>query len=365
MAEIKGHLALLPALQFNIVGSGEELEMALPHRIVVLAFPVVQSLDIIGIVEVFAEANRQANKLGRPDAYKIDVAGPKAGLLETSSGIPFCAPMGFGEIEGPVDTLIFASGAGARAAADDKALVDVLRQLAIHATRVASVCTGVYPLAATGLIDGRRATTHWARCDAFAAKFPLITVDADAIFVDNGKFHTSAGGTAGIDLGLSLVEDDLGLSLALAVARQLVVFLRRPGGQSQFSSHLMVDVDSERAGRFAPLLRWLPDHLDEDLSIDALADRVAMSPRNFARQFRATIGATPAQYVNRLRLDMARRLLTEGDLPSGEIAFRCGFGAAETMRLAFQRVLRTAPQHFRERFRSTPRSSEHDRVPAE
>jgi transcriptional regulator GlxA family with amidase domain len=179
-----------------------------------------------------------------------------------------------------------------------------------------------------------------------------VKVDPDAIFVSDGKFHTSAGGTAGIDLALALVEADLGRSVALAVARQLVVFLKRPGGQSQFSGFMQAQVDIIGRDRFSRLLDWMLGNLDSDLSVSALAGRAAMSPRNFARRFRENMGATPAQYVQRLRVDAARRLLTEGDMATAEVAVRCGFGTVETMRLAFRRHFKVAPQQFRSMFRS-------------
>jgi transcriptional regulator GlxA family with amidase domain len=322
-----------------------------PHRVVVIVFPRVQSLDVVGAVEVFADANRQAEVLGLPPPYAIQIAAPVGGLVETSSGIPIVAGLSIDQISGPLDTLIFGSGRGAREVVGNDRLIAAVRRLAMLTPRVVSVCTGAFPLAATGLLNGRRAATHWARCQEFAQKFPYVTVDPDAIYVKDGKFHTSAGGTASIDLALSLVESDLGRTTALASACQLVVYLKRPGGQAQFSGHLMVEMEGATSDRVSALLRWVVKHLNEDLSVDELAARAAMSPRNFARRFRAEMGVTPAQYVQRLRLDAARRLLTEGDLPTDQVAARCGFGARETMRLAFQRHLRVAPQEFRQRFR--------------
>lgn len=323
------------------------------HRVVVVVFPRVQSLDVVGAVEVFADANKQAEAHGLPFVYDIQVAAPVAGLVETSSGIPFLATASLEQITGPLDTLLIGSGRGAREAAANETLIAVVRRLAVSANWVVSVCTGAFPLAATGLLDGRRAATHWARCKEFSQKFPSVRVDPDAIYVTDGKFHTSAGGTASIDLALSLVEGDLGRATALASACQLVVYLKRPGGQAQFSNHLMIEIEQRASDRISALLGWMIEHLDQNLSVEQLASRAAMSPRNFARRFRAEVGASPAQYVQRLRLDAARRLLTEGELPTDLIAARCGFGARETMRLAFQRHLRVAPQQFRERFRRT------------
>jgi len=246
--------------------------------------------------------------------------------------------------------LIVAGGLGARAASRDRKLLAALRRVARRTPRVASVCTGALPLAATGLLDGRRATTHWDACAAMARRFPKVKVDPDAIFVVDGKYHTSAGVTAGIDLALALVEHDLGRAEALAIARQLVVFLRRPGGQSQFSGHLQAEPGTVAGERFAALTRWMLDHLAADLSVEALAARAHMSPRNFARRFNEAMGTTPARYVQRLRLDAARRLLSEGGLAVAEVAHRTGFASLETMRLAFRRHLKVAPQDFRQRF---------------
>jgi transcriptional regulator GlxA family with amidase domain len=323
------------------------------HRVVVVAYPTCQSLDLMGVIEVFADANRQAEATGLPKQYSAELAAPNVGLVETSSGIPLMASLSIDRISGPIDTLIVGSGSGAREAAEDSHAVAELRRLAVTAKRVAAVCTGAFPLAATGLLDGRNAATHWARCKQLAQRFPEVTVDADAIFVTDGKFHTSAGGTAGIDLALALVENDLGRQIALAIARQLVVFLKRPGGQSQFSGHMMAQIEGENSERFAALGRWMLENLDSDLSVDTLAARVAMSPRNFARRFREAMGTTPAQYVQRLRIDVARRLLTEGEMQTGEVAARCGFGSLETMRVAFHRHVHVAPQQFRARFRRT------------
>jgi transcriptional regulator GlxA family with amidase domain len=301
-------------------------------------------------MEVFADANRRLEEEGRSSHYKVTLAGLAAGPIDTSSGVQLIAPIGLDTLDFVPDTLILGSGPGARAATQDSVLIEAIRDIAVRAPRVASVCTGAFPLAATGLMRGRRVATHWARCQLLGQRFPEVTVDPDAIFVSDGKFHTSAGGTAGIDLALSLVEADLGRHIALAVARQLVVFLKRPGGQSQFSGHMMAQVSDEN-GKFSRLAQWMLENLNEDLSIPSLAQRSAMSQRNFARRFNSVMGMTPAQYVQRLRMDAARRLLTEGDLSTSEIAARCGFGTMETMRLAFQRHLHVAPQQFRARFR--------------
>jgi transcriptional regulator GlxA family with amidase domain len=211
------------------------------------------------------------------------------------------------------------------------------------------VCTGAFLLAEAGLLDCRRATTHWAACRELAARFPGVTVESDPIYVRDGDVYTSAGVTAGIDLALAFVEDDLGPRAALEVARWLVLFVKRPGGQSQFSAQLAGQLAAREPLR--DLQEWIPGHLDRDLSVTALAERAFMSPRNFARAFRREVGMTPAAYVESLRVERARLLLQSGDASVAEVARRCGFGTEETMRRAFHRRLRVGPAEYRERFR--------------
>lgn len=327
------------------------ISISAPHRILVLAFPNAKSLDLVGFMEAFADANRQAATYGSGAPYELTLVTPQPGPIETTSGISLHIGKGLFDVADRYDTFVIASGQGARAASRDDRIVAAVRHIAEASPRVATICTGAYPLAATGLLDGRRVTTHWTRCQALMQRFPALTVDPDAIFTVDGKFYTSSGGTAGIDLAMAMIEEDLGRAVALGVARQLVVFLKRPGGQSQFSSHLMVEIDGPGSDRFSTLVEWMLKHLGDDLSVEALANRAAMSSRNFARRFRAAVGVTPAQYVQRLRIDAARRMLTEGDLAIGEVALRCGFVTIENMRLSFQRHIGVSPQEFRARFR--------------
>ena len=212
---------------------------------------------------------------------------------------------------------------------------------------MASVCTGAFLLAEAGLLDGRRAVTHWARCDEFAARYPNVRVESDPIFIREGVLWTSAGVTAGIDLALALVEEDLGRATALDVARELVVFLKRPGGQAQFSTMLSMQRTDDR---FGELHAWMAEHLAADLSVPALAERVRMSERSFVRHYRAETGRTPARAVEQIRVEAAQRLLGETAWPVKRIAARCGFGSEETLRRCFVRVLGVSPQGYRERF---------------
>jgi transcriptional regulator GlxA family with amidase domain len=322
------------------------------HRILIVGLPPAQMLDITGPLDVFTAANELSMAAGAPAPYEVGLAAPDAGALATTSGIALQAAYSIFDPALDAGTVLVAGGRGAREGAGDVRLVAALSGLCARAQRVASICTGAFPLAATGVLDGRRATTHWAHFDEFSARFPAVEIDRDALFVDAGKFHTSAGITAGIDFSLSLVEHDLGSELARAVARELVIFMKRPGGQSQFSTRLMHAATGDHRERFDALAHWMADHVSEDLSIEVLAARLAMSPRNFVRRFTAAMQVTPGKYVQMLRIDEARRLLTDGDLPVAVVATRCGFQSAEAMRLGFQRTLHVSPGEFRDRFRS-------------
>ena len=314
-----------------------------PRRVEVLAFPDVQLLDVAGPLQVFATANDLSRMAGRPTLYEpVTVA---AGALTVSS-----AGLGLATQPLPsrstVDTLIVAGGWGVHGACLDKKLVRWIIGRAKDARRVASVCSGAFLLATAGLLDGRRAATHWSRCSEFAQRFPKVKLEPDPIFVQDGKVWTSAGITAGIDLALALVEEDQGHELALAVARQLVVFLKRPGGQAQFSAALALQHGN---GRFERLHAWIADHLADDLSVAMLAEASGMSERSFVRHYRQATGTTPARAVEQLRVEAARRAL-EGGQPVKRAAQRCGFGSEETMRRSFLRHLGASPQAYRERF---------------
>jgi transcriptional regulator GlxA family with amidase domain len=315
-----------------------------PRRVVLVAFPGLQALDLVGPAEVFAAA-----ALAAPPGYVIAVAAPTDRPLRTSSGLTLTPDTELNAEDGSMDTLIVCGGAGVVAALDDAALMAWLPRAAGRARRVASVCNGAFLLAAAALLDGRRATTHWAACDELARRHPEVAVERDAIFVRDGDVYTSAGVTAGMDLALALVEEDLGPAVSRQIARQLVLFLRRPGGQSQFSSHLAAG-PAERPP-LRELQGWIADHLADDLSVPALAARAHMSPRNFARAFRRETSLTPAAYVGAVRLEHARMALEEGDEPIDAVARRCGFGTVETMRRAFRRRLHVAPSDYRTRFR--------------
>ncbi len=322
------------------------------RHVALVAFPGAQVLDVTGPLEVFSQASRrlfETNKRNEP-AYTTEVVARRAGPIATSSGIRLLADRAVGEVRSGVDTLLVAGGAGTVAAMKDELLLAWLRRMARRVRRLGSVCTGTFLLAEAGLLDGRRATTHWQFCRELARRYPRVAVDEDPIFVRDGNVYTSAGVTAGMDLALALVEEDHGRGLALAVARQLVLFLKRPGGQSQFSAQLSVQAADREPLRAVQL--WIADHLDEDLSVPVLARQAAMSERNFSRRFTREIGATPGDFVLRARVEAARRRLEESSEGVDAIAAQCGFGSAEVMRRAFLRTLRVPPSAYRMRFRS-------------
>jgi transcriptional regulator GlxA family with amidase domain len=317
-----------------------------PRRVEVLAFPDVQMLDVAGPIQVFTSANERATSSNANLPYETRVIAPEGAQIRATSGLSFATePLPDPAV--PLDTLIVAGGGGVMRAAEDANLVDWLRTRAGAARRTASVCTGAFLLAATGLLDNRRAVTHWEYCDELRRRHPAVTVEPDPIFVHDGPMWSSAGVTAGIDLSLALVEEDLGRALALSVARHLVMFLKRPGGQAQFSAALSLQSADER---FADLHDWLAGHLAEDLSLSRLAAQAGMSERTFLRRYRETTGLTPARAIERLRVEAARQLLADTRLPAKRIAARCGFGSEETMRRNFARLQGVSPQDYRQRF---------------
>ncbi|MFJ7152567.1 GlxA family transcriptional regulator [Streptomyces sp. NPDC100445] len=316
------------------------------RTLLVTVFDGLQSLDVTGPVEVFAGAERHT-----PGSYRIRTASPDGAPVRTSSGLTLVPDGSLADAPDP-HTLLVPGGEGTRD--PDPRLVEWLRTRGPRAARLVSVCTGAFPLARAGLLDGRRVTTHWAYCDQLARDHPAVHVDPDPIFVRDGDVATSAGVTAGIDLALALVEEDLGREVALTVARHLVVFLRRPGNQAQFSAQLAAQ--TARREPLRDVQQWITEHPDGDLGVEALAARAALSPRHFARAFQAETGMTPGRYVDRVRLEHARRLLEDTTDGIEQIARASGHGTPEAMRRAFLRVLGTAPAEYRRRFRPAPAS---------
>jgi len=311
------------------------------RRVLMLTFANAEMLDAVGPLEVFAKANELS---GKPE-YHIALVAPTGGALTMTSGLTLQANLSFDDDPGPVHTLLVGGGDGARSNAREAKVQAWLGRLAPRVDRLGSVCTGAFVLAAGGYLDGRRVTTHWRRWHALAEAFPKVEVDPDAIFVRDGRIVTSAGITAGIDLALHLVEEDLGRELAFAVARRLVVYGRRTGGQSQFSAALLAQAPG--GSRFDILRDWISANPGADLQVEALAARAGMSSRSFHRHFTRETGMTPARYVELARVDAARAALEESREPMDQIAHRLGFGHAETLRRVFHRHLSIGPGDYR------------------
>lgn len=320
--------------------------MPLSRRVLVLAVDGAQSLDVLGPVEVLHSAAALAP---RTAGYRLEVVTPgDTGTVTLSNGLQMHAS----PLPDPPprhDTLLVAGGTGARKAIADDLVIGWVAAAASRARRTASVCTGAFLLAEAGLLAGRRATTHWRWCPTLAERHPDVALDPDAVYVRDGDVWTSAGVTAGIDLALALVEEDAGRDVALAVARELVVFLKRPGGQSQFSGALAAQQATRPALR--ELQAWIAGNLDADLTVPALAARAHLTERSFARAFRREVGQTPAAYVEGLRIERARILLEDGAESLDAVARACGFASAEVLRRAFHRRLGVSPAAYRERFR--------------
>jgi transcriptional regulator GlxA family with amidase domain len=322
---------------------------SVPRQIAILVYPGVQSLDFTGPLEVFAGAQRLIEQSGRRErGYEIKLLSVDGRPLETSSGLTVTPHASLAAAPEEIDTLIVAGGYGRKQAAADSTLLDWIARTSAIARRTASVCTGAFLLAAAGVLDGRRATTHWASAGELAARYPAVDVDPEPIFLRDGPIWTSAGVTAGMDLALALVEEDLDCDAALTIARHLVLFLRRPGNQSQFSATLSAQEPTREPLR--EVQRYVVENPAGDLSVEALADRACMSPRHFARAFAAESGVTPARYVEQVRLEAARRHLEDTAKPIAAVALTCGFGTAETMRRTFLRALDVGPAEYRRRF---------------
>lgn len=323
-----------------------------PTTIVILALPGVQLLDVAGPLDVFAEANLQAGH----EAYALLVAAAEPGPIRSSSGVRLMPDRiidrGF---EDNIDTLLIAGCPNAGDLPANGMVIDWLRRRVSRTRRFGSVCSGAFFLATAGLLDGRRVTTHWAVADRLAEKFPAVSVDKDAIYVTDGKLRTAAGVTAGLDLALALVEEDLGRETAMKVASQLVMFFKRPGGQMQFTRR----GEAVPAGRAAlqELQRWVAANPGLDHSVASLAERMDISPRHFARLFRAEVGITPATWVEEARVNAARRLLELGNEAPKQVAIHCGFADADTLRRAFARQVGVTPAEYRKRFARIPASA--------
>jgi len=325
-----------------------------PRQIAILVYPGVQSLDFAGPLEVFAGAQRLIEQTGRGErGYEVRLLSVDGKPLQTSSGLTVTPHASLANAPEAIDTLIVAGGYGRKRATADREVLEWIAARSATVRRTASVCTGAFLLAAAGVLNGRRATTHWASAAELAASYPQVDVDPEPIFTRDGPIWTSAGVTAGMDLALALVEEDLDRDAALTIARHLVLFLRRPGNQSQFSATLAAQEPQREPLR--EVQRRVVEDVAGEHSIEAMAAHACMSPRHFARAFRAETGVTPARYVERVRLEAARRRLEDTAEPIASIATACGFGTAETMRRVFLRALEVGPAEYRRRFQSIKR----------
>jgi len=320
-----------------------------PLRVALFAYPGVQALDLSGPLELFARTTRwlRDEKRGHP-GYAPIVVGSEPGPLTASSGFRFLPDTTFRDLRGELDTLLIVGGKGLDDMLANKPVLSWVRRMSGKVRRLGSVCTGAFLLAEAGLLDGRTVSTHWSRAAELARRYPRLRVEEDRIWVRDGNVYTSAGVTAGMDLALAMIEEDMGADVALGVARAMVMYLRRPGDQSQYSAPLRLQAAETPSVR--ELVAWAADHPATDLSVPALAKRVGKSPRHLTRVFRKELGVAPAEAVEQLRLEAARRALQQSAASLEEIAARAGFGSAEVMRRTFLRALHVTPSAYRARF---------------
>jgi transcriptional regulator GlxA family with amidase domain len=318
-----------------------------PKHIVVVGYDDITSLDLAGPLEAFHAAYIEDSRGNRQPCYKVTIAALGSKTFRSESGLRMTAACFLSSLR-HLDTLLIPGGRGMRISAAGQKLANWIGQHERRIRRIASVCTGIYGVAPTGLLNGRTVTTHWMFSADLAQRYPELKVDANALYVRDGKFYTSAGITAGIDLALALIEDDFGAQVALAVARELVVYVKRPGGQEQYSEPLKFQVES--TSRFADLAAWMVGHLDKDLSVESLAGRINLCPRQFTRRFKDEFNSTPAAFVQRLRLDEARKRLSAANSTVESIADSVGFRDPDSFRRAFVQRYGVAPQQYRSRF---------------
>lgn len=318
-----------------------------PVRIGFLGYEQANALDIAGPAEAFASAFRETGNGNLERCYEVHIIGLTKRTFASESGLVF-QPNTTIETAPKLDTLIIPGGCGLRQPETNRKIAKWILAKALETRRIASVCTGIYGLAATGLIDGRRVTTHWRFAADVAKRFPELRMEPNALFVKDGRFYSSAGITAGIDLALALIEEDLGSKIALTVAREMVVYLKRSGGQEQYSEPLRFQTDA--SDRFAELITWITNNPGREMSIPSLARRACLSPRQFFRRFKEQFGSSPAVFVETLRLNEARRRLSAGETSIENVAESVGFNGADSFRRAFQRRFRVTPSKYRRSF---------------
>lgn len=328
------------------------------RRIIILATPEAQSLEIAGPMEVFGTANFKLREAGRERSipYVVELASTTSNrrIRSTMSGLQLVATKPWNRLSDDIDTLLVVGGVNIWTGESNPPLLRWLREQSKKVRRLGSVCTGAFVLAKAGLLDGRRATTHWCFTQKLKDEYPKVSVDPDPIFVRDGKLVTAAGVTSGIDLCLSLVEEDLGLDIALRVARALVLFVRRAGGEKQFSTALAFQSSSKIPLRELPI--WIVENLEKPLSVDQLASRMRTSVRNFSRSFAREFGSSPAKFVARLRVETAKRLLEDSEKSMEQVAVECGFGSVDSMQRSFRQQTDRLPRTFR---RLVPRNTSH------
>ncbi len=319
-------------------------------KIVMLSVPPASGVDVIGPLEAFGLASGMLQHATGRRGYESELVTNSTDLaLPTNSGVKILAHKHYSDLKGKVDTLLIAGGAGTRGPRDPE-LLAWLRKMSKQARRICSICTGAYLLADAGVLEGKRATTHWNFVESFARKHPGVLWDPNPIFVKDGSVFTSAGISAGMDLALALIEEDYGSALALEVARYMVIFLRRPGSQAQFSVAMAAQAAERKS--LQSLQAWIAENLAKDLGVEVLAERAAMSARNFARVFARELGNTPARYVEQVRVEAARTQLASTEDSVDQIASRCGFSSAELLRRSFLRQFKVAPSQYRKHFRT-------------
>lgn len=334
--------------------SPDRPSLTMQHRnIAMLVYPDCEIVDVTGPMDVFCFANialRMAGRIAATESvYSLSLIAEQTGPVKTSSGLQIVADMAYENVTDSIDTLMVSGATHIVQGLRDEKSKQWLVQMMPKVRRMVSICTGAFLLAESGLLNGRRATTHWHYCDQLASQYRDTHIEPDKIFVRDGNIYTSGGVTAGIDLALSLVEEDWGWEVASQVARGMLIFMRRPGGQSQFSSYVFNEAKTRKD--FRELQAWIVSHPEVDLNVDILADRMAMSPRNFSRLFCQEIGMTPAKFVERVRLEAARNMMLRTDLPMESVASKCGFNTSEQMRRTFQRFLKITPQEYRSNFK--------------
>lgn len=318
------------------------------RRLDIVVYPEFKSFEAIGPMTVFTYANKHLQAMGKPAGYELRVVASQPGPVISDTLMSLEATHGLSETDLPHSVLLVGAHEIERIVQEQQELVRWVRQVALKVDRFAALCSGAFFLAAAGLLHNRRSTTHWRMADTLARKYPTTQVDSDSIFIQEGRLWTSAGVSASVDLALAFVEADHGHELALQVARDLVIFLKRPGGQSQFSANLTSQMTQSSDMR--AVQQWVLEHLEHKISVASMAEQAAVSLRHFRRIFTREVGMSPMEFVERARIDKARRLLSESELPLKSVAFRCGFATTDQMRLGFRKYLGISPREHRERF---------------